>query len=365
MAGRERVHEAGLAHGTGREVPAALTGVVFAGLSVVTWNQISHWRSSVTLFEHALRVTEQNSLAHLNLGVALNRAGKGGEAAEHYREALRINPNSSSGHFNLANYCFSTGQKDEALQHFKEAIRIRPDYANAHSNLGVLLASQRSFEEAAAQYEKALRLGVDAFMEKPLDFPTLLEAIAVACGFNAEGGTRNFNFSTRASHSPLHGVLALSKGLKRPRDGFFLRAESFFNVATEVERLDRESDAAPAIIDAYTALHEGGNAHSVETWREGRLIGGLYGVAIGRMFFGESMFADEPDASKIALVHLTGILRERGFPLVDCQQETAHLASFGARPIPRREFAHRVAALVHSNQPDRPWTGLPVPNPLE
>ena len=142
----------------GRKILAALTGVVFASLTVMTWNQISHWRSSITLFEHALRVTEQNSLAHLNFGVALNRTGKGREAAEHYREALRINPNSSGGHFNLANYYFSTGLKDEALQHFKEAIRIRPDYANAHSNIGVLLASQRRFEEAAAHYEKALRI---------------------------------------------------------------------------------------------------------------------------------------------------------------------------------------------------------------
>lgn len=66
---------------------------------------------------------------------------------------------------------------------------------------------------------------------------TLLEAIAVASGFNPEGGSKNFNFATRASHSPLHGVLTLGKGIKRPRDGFFLRAESFFNVATEIERL--------------------------------------------------------------------------------------------------------------------------------
>ena len=79
---------------------------------------------------------------------------------------------------------------------------------------------------------------------------TLLEAIAVASGFNAEGGSRNFNFSTRASHSPLHEVLNLSKGIKRPRDGFFLRAESFFNVATEIERL--------GVSDSYggRSLHE-------------------------------------------------------------------------------------------------------------
>jgi leucyl/phenylalanyl-tRNA---protein transferase len=114
----------------------------------------------------------------------------------------------------------------------------------------------------------------------------------------------------------------------------------------------------PAIVDAYTDLHRRGNAHSVEAWREGRLVGGLYGVAIGRMFFGESMFAHEPDASKVALVHLVAMLGVRGFPVVDCQQETAHLACFGARPIPRSAFADLVAALVHSNEPSGPWGPL-------
>ena len=115
----------------------------------------------------------------------------------------------------------------------------------------------------------------------------------------------------------------------------------------------------PAIIDAYTALHRLGNTHSVEAWRDEKLVGGLYGVSIGRMFFGESMFAHEPDASKVALVHLMAILRARGVPLVDCQQETAHLASFGARPIPRRAFADCVAALVHSDAPDGLWRPAP------
>src|SRR5690349_14900221 len=78
---------------------------------------------------------------------------------------------------------------------------------------------------------------------------TLLEAIAIAWGFNPEGGTRNFNFSTRNSHSELERYLRLSKGIPGPRDGFFLRAESFFNVATEIERLDTEPAAGPRIID--------------------------------------------------------------------------------------------------------------------
>src|SRR4029453_7887063 len=120
----------------------------------------------------------------------------------------------------------------------------------------------------------------------------------------------------------------------------------------------------PAIIDAYAALHERGYAHSVEAWRDGNLAGGLYGVAIGRMFFGESMFTRESDASKVALAHLVAMLRAREVPLIDCQQQTEHLASFGARPIPRRAFADLVAGLVHSNAPGGPWKPVPTSDVL-
>ncbi|MEI6168903.1 MAG: AAA family ATPase [bacterium] len=108
---------------------------------------------------------------------------------------------------------------------------------------------------------------------------TLLEAIAVASGFNPEGGSRNFNFSTRASHSPLHEVLNLSRGIKRPRDGFFLRAESFFNVATEIERLDAEPFGGPPIIASYggVSLHEQSHGESFFTLITKRFGGnGLY-----------------------------------------------------------------------------------------
>jgi leucyl/phenylalanyl-tRNA--protein transferase len=109
------------------------------------------------------------------------------------------------------------------------------------------------------------------------------------------------------------------------------------------------------VVDAYCALHRRGLAHSVESWKDGELVGGLYGVAIGRMFFGESMFARETDASKVALVHLVALLRLRRMPMIDCQQETAHLATFGARPIPRRQFADRLATLINSKDADQPW----------
>jgi predicted ATPase len=93
---------------------------------------------------------------------------------------------------------------------------------------------------------------------------TLLEAIAVAAGFNPEGGTQNFSFSTRTSHSELHNYLRLSRGIEKPRDGFFLRAESFFNLATNIEELDKEPFAGPPIIDAYggVSLHEQSHGES-------------------------------------------------------------------------------------------------------
>lgn len=89
---------------------------------------------------------------------------------------------------------------------------------------------------------------------------------------------------------------------------------------------------------AYGTLHRIGLAHSVETWRDGRLVGGLYGVALGGVFFGESMFSRETDASKVALARLVEECLVRGVELIDCQQQTDHLATLGSRPMPRAEF---------------------------
>lgn len=92
------------------------------------------------------------------------------------------------------------------------------------------------------------------------------------------------------------------------------------------------------IVTGYCSLHQLGYAHSSEVWLDGELVGGAYGVCIGRMFYGESMFAKVTDASKIALAHLVFFLREHGVEMIDCQQETAHLASLGAKPICRNDF---------------------------
>lgn len=116
----------------------------------------------------------------------------------------------------------------------------------------------------------------------------------------------------------------------------------------------------PEIRSAYGELHRMGYVHSVESWRDGTLVGGLYGVALGRVFFGESMFAYEADASKVALAHLVAHLRSLDVPLIDCQQETRHLASLGARPIPRPRFAALLSELIHSTGPPSGWPPDPA-----
>ncbi|MEW6514500.1 MAG: leucyl/phenylalanyl-tRNA--protein transferase [Pseudomonadota bacterium] len=106
---------------------------------------------------------------------------------------------------------------------------------------------------------------------------------------------------------------------------------------------------------AYLRLHALGHAHSVETWRDGRLVGGLYGVAIGRVFCGESMFSHATDTSKIALAHLCRYLAWREFGIIDCQMETAHLTSLGARPIPRGDYLAHIAMLVDRGDVPGRW----------
>ncbi len=108
--------------------------------------------------------------------------------------------------------------------------------------------------------------------------------------------------------------------------------------------------------DAYCRLHELGWAHSVETYAEGDLIGGLYGLAIGRMFYGESMFSRRSDASKIAFAHLVRFLLAEQFGMIDCQMRTQHLASLGGREIPRAAFLDRLRQLTASGSARSIWT---------
>ena len=154
---------------------------------------------------------------------------------------------------------------------------------------------------------------------------------------------------------------SLARTLRNSR--FEVRADTAFRDVIQHCRLSRRDRAGTWIsapmVEAYCALHRAGIAHSVETWLDAELVGGLYGVALGRAFFGESMFMRATDASKVALVTLVRQLERWGFEMVDCQMNTAHLASFGAREIPRAEFTRRLRELIHYPSVPAPWQLAP------
>jgi len=155
--------------------------------------------------------------------------------------------------------------------------------------------------------------------------------------------------------------LRISRSLNKilRNSNYEVRVDSAFSQVIQACAAPRKGQSGTWIhsdmVSAYTELHEMGLAHSVETWVGGELIGGLYGIAQGKMFFGESMFSRIHDASKIAFVHLVKQLEQWNFNMIDCQMRTAHLASFGAREIPRKEFSQRLKELVNYPNQIEKW----------
>lgn len=159
----------------------------------------------------------------------------------------------------------------------------------------------------------------------------------------------------------IHITRSLSKVLRnKPYEVRFDTVFKEVMLACAAPRAEQRGETwiSDAMIDAYCNLFDKGFAHSIETWVEDKLVGGLYGISIGRMFYGESMFSQMRDASKIALVHLCQFLDQQGFTLIDCQMHTPHLESMGAKPIPRKIFIDHITTLCA--QPDilGPWTAL-------
>ena len=153
----------------------------------------------------------------------------------------------------------------------------------------------------------------------------------------------------------------ISRSLRKTLRGqkYEIRTDSAFEQVMRACAAPRDKVAATWIHDsmiaAYTELHGMGIAHSVETWINGSLAGGLYGIGIGRMFYGESMFSRTTNASKIALAHLVAQLRRWNYGMIDCQMSTAHLASLGAREISRKEFMQRLKVLVNYPNSQHKW----------
>jgi leucyl/phenylalanyl-tRNA--protein transferase len=158
---------------------------------------------------------------------------------------------------------------------------------------------------------------------------------------------------------PREIAISRSLGKRLRRRTYEIRTDTCFVDVMRACAEPREDQAGTwiteEIVAAYCALHAAGMAHSVEAWSEGELVGGLYGVAIGRMFYGESMFMRATDASKVALAHLARQLDRWNFGLIDCQMETAHLASMGAASMPRKDFLLRLTELVNYPTPTGHW----------
>ena len=156
--------------------------------------------------------------------------------------------------------------------------------------------------------------------------------------------------------------LRISRSLARTlRKGRFLVTfDRDFRRVVELCAAPRPGQAGtwitPEMQTAYSQLHAAGVAHSAECWLDDKLVGGLYGVAIGRIFFGESMFTRVADASKVALVQLVRELQQRDFHLIDCQVHTGHLASLGAITLPRREFVRILEVFCYGPAAPGPWT---------
>ena len=161
----------------------------------------------------------------------------------------------------------------------------------------------------------------------------------------------------------------LHRSLRKVLQTFRLDSRCEIRIDNDFESVIRACSNAPRdgqsgtwivqqMIDAYCDLHRAGFAHSVEAWIDGKLVGGLYCVAIGRAVFGESMFAKQTDASKIALAALVCFCRRNGVSLIDCQQKTGHLASLGAKEMPRSQFSEHVAKA--RDEPAPMWRFEPV-----
>lgn len=158
------------------------------------------------------------------------------------------------------------------------------------------------------------------------------------------------------------GELRISRSLQRTlrRGRFVATADQAFPAVIEACAAPRRGQPGswitPEMNFAYTRLHELGYAHSVEVWLDAKLAGGIYGVAIGKVFFGESMFSHERDASKVALVYLVKQILAWGFKLIDCQIMSAHLATLGARTIPRNDFLSLIRKWGEETRQPHRWT---------
>jgi leucyl/phenylalanyl-tRNA---protein transferase len=194
-----------------------------------------------------------------------------------------------------------------------------------------------------------------------LSVPRLLQAYrnGIFPWFNEDQPILWWSPDPRMVMFPAELKVSRSLGKRLRRRDYEVRADTAFGDVVRACAAPRDGAAGTWItehmVEAYDAFHRAGHAHSLETWIGDELAGGLYGVAVGRAFFGESMFTRATDASKIALAHLARQLERWSYGIIDCQMATPHLARLGAREIPRAVFVRKLAELVNYPQTRGSW----------
>ncbi|MGD0016422.1 MAG: tetratricopeptide repeat protein, partial [Verrucomicrobiia bacterium] len=235
-----------------RVVVAVMVVAILVTCAVISRFQVRHWKNSETLFRHALNVTTDNYVAHLNLGVALASQGKIKEAIGQYEQALWIRPDDASAHNNLGSALLRLGRAPEAIGEFTEALRIKPDNAGVHYNLGVALASQGRIVEAIAQYRESLRL-------RP-DLPPALNRLAWILVTNRDSSLRNSSEAVQLAER-LHAITGDQQ------------ADTFDVLAAAYAEAGRFNDAVQAAQKALDLAMAGGqhelapNGYSGLAWQ--------------------------------------------------------------------------------------------------
>jgi Flp pilus assembly protein TadD len=211
----------------GRTILAISGVIVLSALTASTWFQIGHWKNSITLFEHTLRVTSNNDLAHYNLGVALQQEGKIGDATVHYAEAVRIRPDYSEAHNNFGVALAMQGDLEKAISHFSEALRVWPDSAQANNNMGLAFMMQGRLDEAVVSFARVL--------EKRADYVEAHQNMAIALFRQGRFDEAIAHFSKTLEIKPNLAVAHNGLGVALARQGRIEEAIFHFREALRIE----------------------------------------------------------------------------------------------------------------------------------
>jgi tetratricopeptide (TPR) repeat protein len=231
-------------------------GALLAALLLLTWTQLHRWSNTITLFEHTLKVTVNNYLAHNNLGNALARQGKLKQAKDHYVKALRINPTFPRAHNNLANALARQGKSEEAIAHYTKALEIKPNFPKAHNNLGNVWARQGKNQEAIVHYSKALQLKPD-FAGAHNNLGNILEG-------QGKINEAVFHFARALELKPDFAEAHFNLGNARARQGKMDQAQAHFIRALELKPTFAEAHNSLGVILA----RKGRLAEAVDQFRE-------------------------------------------------------------------------------------------------